>query len=451
MPSIPAAQHFTSSSNLESICIQNVQIWNADGVQNNKDVWVQKGKVSKITEHGAINPSAGVVDIRLIINGQGLVLMPAGVDAQAHLRVPGQAHKETAWTGLFAAVKGGYSALLTMPNTNPVIDSVQSLQKGKEEISAAEDFTGVEVLWSAAMTMGQDGKELVDLVALHKAGVVAITDDGKGVESDDLMLKGLQILEQIGIPFLQHSEVPGHGGVLAPSDFQRSHNIPAYDEAAEVDMLKRDLDLLKKAPKARYHLLHVSSAKSLPLIAESKKAGFKTTVEVSPHHLFFTVDDITDDNKSFKMNPPLRTAQDKEKFITALQTGEIDFVATDHAPHEESKKSVEYPQAAFGTLGLETCLPVLLDLYQKNLLSAQKLVDVFATAPAKFLGVSDQHGQIAEGRSFKAVLLDPKAAYQKVTEKDFESLSKNSCFIGSDLPSHAIKKVFLNEKVFSLK
>lgn len=427
----------------ESFCIENVDVWNSDRVLKAQDVLVKAGRVESIVPHGSLTHSAHV------INGDGKVLMPSGLDAQAHLRVPGQAEKETPETGLRAALRGGYAALLTMPNTKPVIDTVAALEEGRAQLARATDTYGIDVLWSAAITRGQNGEELADLESLAKAGIAAFTDDGKGVERDDLMDKAFAKLEKLGQPLLQHAEFPNHGGVLAPGPTQVQLGIKPYFDDVEWKMVERDIEVLENHPGARYHVLHVSAAKTVEIVSKAKAAGLKVSAEVSPHHLFFTSDDIPKGRSEFKMNPPIRSAKDREVLIAALANGEIDFVATDHAPHELGKKGEDFAGAAFGTTGLETCLRTLLHFYQKGQLTAERVVSSFATKPAEFLGVGDRYGRIEIGRKLFASLVDVKAPPAEITEIDLESLSKNNCFIGSRLPGK-ILQVFQPGKVWKL-
>jgi dihydroorotase len=223
----------------------------------------------------------------------------------------------------------------------------------------------------------------------------------------------------------------------------------AYPESAEFDMVKRDLALLAKVPDARYHVLHVSSHKTLDAVRDARKSGLKVSCEVSPHHLFFTSDDIEAENSSFKMNPPIRSAEDRQSLQAALQNGDCDFMATDHAPHEAAVKTVNLKTSAFGTTGLETSLRTLIWLWNHGKLTAERLVDVWSTAPAKFLAVSHSHGVIAEGRLFNAVLCDVHAPDKVVMAQDFVGLSKNSCFINSRLPG-SIKATILGTRVHLL-
>ena len=420
----------------------NGDLWNASGVRLGVDIAVMDGKVIKIEKDINRSDFAGFKEIK----ANGLVILPAGVDAQVHLRVPGQEQKETAESGLWAAVSGGVGALLTMPNTKPVLDNLATLELAKREVAGSEAETGVKVLFSAAMTMGQRGRECVDFDVLARGGVSAFTDDGVGVADDGVMLQVFRGAAPTGLPLLQHAEVPGHGGVLAAGPVQKVIGSVPYPESAEVDMVDRDLRLLKQVPEARYHVLHISAAGTLKSVNEARRSGLKVTCEVSPHHLFFTSEEIKEDNSAFKMNPPIRSASDRDRLQAALASGDCDFMATDHAPHEREVKTTNFKTSAFGTTGLETSLRVLLDLWSRGILSETRLVDAWATAPARFLGVSSSFGVIAEGRLFNAVVCDVKASSAIVSESDFVGLSRNSCFVGSSLPGRILATV-LGQKI----
>jgi dihydroorotase len=397
--------------------IKEVAIWNADGLVDCATVYLKNGLVEKITPIASSEKPSRV-------------LIPIGVDAQVHLRVLGQTEKAIPETELRAAVAGGYGAVLSMPNTRPVIDTVETLKQALAELASAEARYGVKVLHSAAITMGQLGNELVDFEALASAGIAAFTDDGRGVESNQLMEQAFEHLEKLGLPLLQHAEMPGHGGILAPGPVQEQLGVRPYFEEAEVDMVERDLAALEKFPKARYHVLHVSSRGCLPLIEKARKNGLKVTAEVSPHHLWFSVDEINPTNSSFKMNPPIRSNEDRVGLQKALAEGKIDFVATDHAPHEAPAKGEDFSRAAFGTLGLETALPVLMELYLDKKLTAQRVVQVFAERPARFLGLDQSWGAIRVGQPFRAVLVDLNQSGPAWNEGSFESQSQNSAFHG---------------------
>ncbi len=422
--------------------VRHVSLWNSYGVAQGVDLAVKDGVVLEIARNLRREDYANFREIK----GDGLVLLPAGVDAQVHLRVPGQHQKETASSGAWAAVAGGVGAILTMPNTKPVIDNVETLRSAKLEVSGAEAETGVKVFFSAAMTMGQKGRDCVDFKKLASEGVLAFTDDGVGVADDAVMRRVFEGTAKTGLPILQHAEVPGHGGVLADGPIQRLLGGPAYPSSAEVEMVKRDLRLMQEVAGARYHVLHVSAAETIELVKAAKDKGLHVTCEVSPHHLFFSSDDIQPGNSSFKMNPPLRSRQDKEALIAGLKVGHCDFMATDHAPHESEVKTENFKTSAFGTIGLETSLRVLIWLWRQGQLSSERLVEVWSKSPATFLGIEGDFGEIAEGRPFNAVLCDVTAEGGVLSDDDFVGLSRNSCFIGSKLPGKVIMTM-LGDKV----
>lgn len=425
----------------EHYVIQNVEVWSTRGVQRSCDVEVREGRVV------AIQPSGGYGSPVRLIDGRGLSLLPAGVDPQVHLRVPGQAQKETPGTGLLAALRGGIGAVLTMPNTKPVIDSVEICELATFELEEAEKLTGVKAYLSAALSRGLKGHEPCDYRALAAYGVKAFTDDGLGVVDDRIMRAAFAASAELGLPILQHAEYPGHGAVLAKGPLQSQLGMPAYPVSAEVDMVVRDLRLLREYPGARYHVLHVSSRETLDHVARAKDEGLLVSCEVSPHHLWFTADSIRAEQSAFKMNPPLRDEADRNALRRGLATGLVDFVATDHAPHESDVKTGNFKTAAFGTTGLETSLRVLASLYARGELSPERLVQVFSSEGARFLGIESEFGDIASGRPLKAVLLDTKALSQ-VSEDDLFSLSKNNCFLGTELHGR-LEAVFLGERFYN--
>ena len=412
----------------ERFALHRVDVWNATGIQKNQDVIVSRGVVESIT------PAGSQKCPERIFEGRGWALMPSGVDAQVHLRVPGQPEKETAETGLRASLRGGVGAILTMPNTKPVIDTPAVVELARSLVAKAERDTGVRVCLSAAMTLEQKGVTPVDAHRLKQAGVRAFTDDGRGVASDEIMRAVFAANAGTGLPLLQHAEVPGHGCALADGPVQSHLHLSPYPDEAEWKMVERDLRLLKEFPDQRYHVLHVSSARTVELLAEAQKQGLKATGETSPHHLLFTSEDISEDDTSFKMNPPLRSASDRKVLRQALADGRLLFAATDHAPHEPAAKGTDFKKSAFGTTGLEALFRVLLKLHLDGELPAKRLVEVFSSAPARFLGIDDEFGVIVPGRPFRAIWVNTEAPERPLVVEELESLSKNSCFLGVPLP-----------------
>lgn len=410
--------------------IDNVDLWTQEKIIPKSRVIVADGRLKALG--GAIPSGATVFD------GKGHVLMPAGVDAQVHLRVPGQAHKEKPETGLLAALKGGYSAVLTMPNTQPTIDSVKVLEKGQEEVRPFEREFGVKVFWSAAITRHLNSDNLTEFEDLVKAGVRAFTNDGLGVMHDEVMDRAFARLEKLSVPLLQHAEFLGHGGSMAPGPAQKKSGATPYPDEPEWKMVERDLRELRKHPGARYHVLHVSSRRTLDLVQKAKHEGLKVTAEVTPHHLFFNTETIDPDNTSFKMNPPIRSPEDQRALWAALNEGILDFVATDHAPHEAAMKTGALDKCAFGTLGLETTLPVLVHGLNNGLLTPERFVRVFSTRPAEFLKLPVEYGRWTVNEPFHAAWMDVKAAPSEYKVDHISSLSKNSCFVGAKLPGRIL-------------
>lgn len=408
--------------------LKSVNIWSLEGVSEVLDIEFTKERIEKISPSSSKKAS--------------ISLLPLGFDVQTHLRVPGQAEKETAETGLKAALVGGYGGILSMPNTQPVIDHPEILEKAKEEVRPAEEKWGIRAFFSSSLSRNLDGKELISFDEMIAAGALAFTDDGRGLESDELMASCFQALSGRSTPLLQHSEMSGHGGVLAPSSVQKKLGVKAYPDEPEIRMLERDLRLLKEFPGARYHLLHATSHRAVEMISRAKKEGLRVTAEVSPHHLFFHSEQIDPQNTAFKMNPPIRGDEDRQSLRQALAEGIFDFVATDHAPHAAHQKTTEFGPSAFGTIGLETCLPVLFSLYQESCLSPQRIVEVFSSKPLEFLGLQYLFPQkFREASPARFCLARPDSDIRVFEEAGIASLSKNSCFLGSKLPLGAVASV----------
>lgn len=428
--------------NASTYIIENVDVWTANGIQAKQQLLVEQGQLKKIS-------ATRISEAGERIDGRGQVLLPAGVDAQTHLRVPGQAHKELPQTGLLAALRGGYCAVLTMPNTQPTIDNTEVLKLGQDQVREFEQRYGVHVFWTAAITKKLNSDDPTNFDELVRAGVRAFTNDGLGVNSDQVMEESFARLEKLGVPLLQHAEFLGHGGTLAPGSVQRQVGAAPYPDEPEWKMVERDIRELRKHPGARYHVLHVSSHKTLTVVKEARAAGLNVTAEVSPHHLFFNSETIDPHNTSFKMNPPIRAEVDQKALWSALASGDVDFVATDHAPHEELMKVGGFDKVAFGTIGLETTLPVLLWGWKRGMLTPERVVQVFSTRPAEFLRLPRGFGDFAEGSPFHAVLVDVHAPERKYSAQDFSSLSKNSCFLGASLPGR-ILGAFHESSIFNL-
>lgn len=356
--------------------------------------------------------------------------IPTGFDLQVHLRFPGQAQKETLEGGLDSALYGGYDGILTMPNTNPYLDDPTILAGAIAQAKLASQNYPVRIAFTASATKGMQGMEAADLKALVKAGASAITDDGWGVKSDEAQEAIFEACAELGVIFQQHAEIGGHKGVAPKSPFQEKEKLPEYPQDAESKMIERDLRLLRKHPKARYHVLHISTRKSLALIKAAKEEGLNVTAEVTPHHLIFSNRDIpsTSDERCtyFKMNPPLFDPEDRAALRAALRDGVVDCVSTDHAPHEKDLKQKGWVLSPFGTRGMETALSALLQLVHEKELTVERLIEVWSTKPREILGFS-------EFSEASGLLFVNPTAEEEITLEKLPGISENSCFLGSRL------------------
>ncbi len=356
------------------------------------------------------------------------IALPTGIDLQVHLRHPGQRHKETLEGGLEAALYGGFDTVITMPNTDPFLDNPEALRVAMASAKDALARYPVRVGFTASATRGMLGQEPTDIEALAKAGAVAITDDGWGVKSAEAQAGVFAACASAGLLFQQHAEMPGHKGVAAKSAFQKGHDLPEYPRSAESEMIRRDIALLRKIKGARYHVLHISTHESLEEVRKAKSEGLAVTAEVTPHHLFFSSDEIPEGNplsSYFKMNPPLFGPEDKAALREALRDGTIDCVSTDHAPHEQELKAKGWLLGPFGTRGLETALPALLSLVQHGELSLSRLIEVFSSVPRAVLGRSEFMNPTG------MLFVDP--VDYTVGPDDLPGVSVNSCFLGARL------------------
>ncbi|MEZ4815126.1 MAG: dihydroorotase [Bdellovibrionota bacterium] len=399
------------------------------------DLWVEDGILTKkilSQDQGAFSKDLSSSSQSKFHKCKGLCAIPAGVDVQVHLRTPGQNEKENPETGIKAALHGGYGAVLAMPNTKPTTDCPEVLKQAQEALRPVAQRYGITPLFCSSVTKGLEGKELVQLNEMAKAGAAAFTDDGKGIESDDFMRAAYRASAETGIPVLQHAEWSGHGGVLSDCAVTRKLGLKAYDRKQEWSFVERDLKLLKEFPGARYHVLHVTTRESVELVRRAKETGLNVTAEASPHHLYFCADDIDPENTAFKMNPPLHQNEDREAIRKGLNEGVLDFVATDHAPHEASAKGADFAKAAFGTIGMESSLRVLLTGFYEGWINPDRMWDIFSRAPARFLGLEAEYGHIELGKPFRVAFFDPNSD-EAFALSDIQSLSKNSCFLGVKL------------------
>jgi dihydroorotase len=406
------------------------------------DVLLQDGKVARIEPGIEAKPGATVVDVK------GKWVVPGFIDLHCHLREPGQEYKEDIATGTAAAAAGGFTAVCAMPNTVPPNDNraVTELM-----VRRAQEVGVVRVYPIGCITQGQKGENLAEMGELQDAGCVAVSDDGKSVMNSEVMRRALEYARGFGLVVIQHAEDvqlsangPAHEGAVSTRIGLRSQ--PA---AAESGMVARDLELVALTG-ARYHVAHVSCAETVRLVREAKKRGLPVTCEVTPHHITLTDEACSSYDTSTRVNPPLRSDADVVACREALADGTIDAIATDHAPHSSIEKDVEFEQAASGMIGLETALPLCLDLVAKKAMTPMALFARMSTAPAKLLGLPG--GTLAPGSVADVTVVDPQASWV-CDASQFRSKSRNSPFVGRTMHGRAMltivggKIVFAQEKV----
>ena len=307
-------------------------------------------------------------------------LFPGFCDVHVHFRQPGFSYKETILTGTKAAAHGGYTAVCTMPNLNPVPDSMEHL---KEQLDIINKDAVINVYPYAAITVGQMGKELSDMKAIANSAI-AFSDDGRGVQSEEMMKEAMLTAKALGKMIVAHCEDNSllHGGYIHDGIYAREHNHRGICSKSEWGQIERDIKLAAETGCA-YHICHISCKESVQLIREAKKSGVNVTCETAPHYLVLDENDLIEDGK-FKMNPPLRSTDDRLALIKGIIDGTIDMIATDHAPHSAEEKSRGLEKSAFGIVGIETAFPVLYSkLVKENIITLDKLIALIAINPRK--------------------------------------------------------------------
>ncbi|GAQ94956.1 dihydroorotase [Thermodesulfovibrio aggregans] len=402
-------------------------------------------KSSDINDLVASNSQIIVVQPDFIeINGEGLYVFPGLIDMHTHLREPGYEYKETIRTGTLAAVRGGFTSVCCMANTNPVNDNPEVtyyiLAKAKEEGSC-------DVYPIGAITKGLKGEELSEMIMLKQAGCVGFSDDGMPVMNSLIMRRALQYSKAIDAPIISHCEdfTLSENGAMNEGKLSFYMGLKGISKAAEEVMVARDI-ILSKYSKGTLHIAHVSTKGSVELIKRAKEEGIKVTAETCPHYFTLTEEALKDYNTSAKVNPPLRTEEDKEAIKEALRSGIIDVIATDHAPHSLDDKNTPFEQAANGISGLETALALSLRLVHDEVLSLNKLIEKFTVNPAKILKL--EKSGIKEGQEADLILVDINKEWI-VKKEDFASLGKNTPFDGWKLKGKVLLTI-KGKKVFNM-
>jgi dihydroorotase len=410
------------------------------GLDAARDLLIENGRVVSLLEPSIRSSNAPGIEV---IDAAGKWVLPGLIDLHVHLREPGEERKETVLTGSRAAVAGGFTSVVAMPNTAPVNDSTQVTEL---VLARAREADLCRVYPAGAITKGLKGEELAEIGLLADAGCVCVTDDGRPVMSAGLMRRALEYARGVGIPVMVHEEdltLSGKGSMTAGTRSTRMGLAP-IPAAAEAAMVARDLVLLGETG-GRLHIAHVSCVESVRLIREAKSRGLPVTAEATPHHFTLTDEAVEGYKTSAKMNPPLRLPADVDAVRKGLADGTIDAIATDHAPHGPLEKDVEFEKAANGVVGLETALALTLELHHQGGLPLNRVVELLTTGPARVMGLPGGH--LAVGAPGDVTVVDPEASWV-ADRREFYSKGRNTPFDGRAMKGRAVCTVVGGRVVF---
>ncbi len=399
----------------------------ANNIDDSLDILVEGNIIKKVAKGIKTENSARVIDAK------GRIVTPGLIDIHTHLREPGFEYKETIRTGTMAAAAGGFTTICCMPNTNPINDN-RAVTEFILSKTAKEGV--VNVLPIGAITKGSQGKALAEIGDMAGAGCAAISDDGKGVMDAEVMRRALEYTKAFDIPVIAHCEDANlsSGGAMNEGFASTTLGIRGIPKAAEEVMVVRDI-ALAELTGARLHIAHVSSAGSVESIRMAKKRGVKVTCETCPHYFTLTEDAVIGYNTNAKVNPPLRTKEDVKAIKEGLKDGTIDIIASDHAPHAVHEKEIEFDYASFGMIGLETSLPLILNLVREDVLTLKDAIAKAAINPARLLKL--KKGTLSEGADADITIIDAESEWV-VDVNNFKSKSKNTPFAGMKMKGRAV-------------
>ena len=412
----------------------------ASNIDRDMDILLRDGRVVEVGGPRSLDRS-GVN----VFRAKGLIVAPGFIDLHVHLREPGQQHKETIATGTAAAAAGGFTSVCTMPNTSPVNDSPEITCW----MQAPERGAVVNVFPIAAATLGSMGLELTDFAALKDGGAIAVSDDGKPVLDDAVMYDALRTAAALGLPVVQHAEdtrlTAGCSMNLGPTSFRLG--LRGMPNQAESGVVERDIRLASEL-NAHIHVAHLSTIEALCAVRKAKSAGVRVTCEVTPHHFTLVDNNVGEFDTNYKMNPPLRSTNDRRAMIEGLSDGTIDAIATDHAPHAFHEKQVEFERAAFGITGLETAVPIAITVLHHHFqLPLWRIVELFSSNPARIFGL-DGRGTLAVGSHADVTLIDPKKKWAFDASQS-KSKSRNTPFDGWSFTGRAVATIVGGKVVYA--
>ena len=414
----------------------------ANSLDEPKDLLIHKGRIKAIESPGSISFEAG--EKPSVIDAKGCVVCPGLIDMHVHFREPGFEYKETITSGCQSAAAGGFTSVAVMPNTNPVNDTRAVTE---HILSLAKTEGIINVYPIAAITQKLEGERLSEMADLKNAGAVAFSDDGRPVMNNELMRRAFEYSKMFKLPLIQHSEMLDltEGGCMNEGMVSTELGLKGMPAEAEDIMVYRDIALLEKTG-GQLHVAHISSKNSVDLVRQAKSRGLSVTCEVAPHHFTLTDEAVRGYDTNTKMSPPLRTIDDVKAIKEGLQDGTIDIIATDHAPHDIADKQVEYQNACFGIVGLETALPLSLKLVDEKILSMGDVIKKLTFTPADIFNL--EAGSLSLDNEADLLIFNPNLEYSIDISK-FHSKSKNSPFDGWKVKGKVIHTLVKGKTVYS--
>lgn len=410
----------------------------ANGIEEPRDVWIRDGRIAAVAPAGEI-PANGATEI----DAAGCWVVPGLIDMHVHLREPGFEYRETIASGSRAAAAGGFSAVACMANTDPVNDNASVTTAILERAQAAG---WGRVFPIGAVSKGLRGEQLAEIGEMHRAGIVAVSDDGQPIMDGGLMRRALEYAGMFGLTVIAHEEDRNiaAGGVMHEGAISLQLGLRGMPAAAEDAMIARDIAILERTP-GRLHVAHISTAGGVQLVRDAKARGLAVTAEAAPHHFTLTDDAVARYDTNAKMKPPLRGARDVEAVIGGLVDGSIDAIATDHAPHHRDEKEVEFDKANDGIVGLETAVPLSLRLWREHGMARSRLIAALSWNPARILNLD--LGTLSVGAAADVAIIDPEARWTCDADA-LQSRSRNTPFGGREFIGRAIATIVGGRRVW---
>jgi len=405
------------------------------------DLLIVDGKIAPLSQLSALNSQPDELD------ASGLIVAPGLIDMHVHLREPGFGHKETIESGARAAAAGGFTTIVCMPNTSPVADDPSTIAWIKSRAATA---ACVNVLPAGAISKDLAGEELAPIGSLVQAGIVAITDDGRCIQNHELMRRAVEYARMVEVPVLDHCQDYNFvgNGVVNEGYWSTLLGLPGWPAVGEEAIVMRNI-LLAELCDHHIHCQHVTTAKSVRLLREARRRGVKISGEVCPHHIALTDEAIQNFDTNYKMNPPLRAQTDVDALLEGISDGTLSVLASDHAPHADFEKEVEFDAAPFGIIGLETEFGLFVDLlvHKHRRVDIVRLIEMYTAEPAKLLKL--EAGTLSVGASADVTLLNPDLEWTVQIDK-FESGSRNSPFDGWKLKGRAVRTIVGGKTIWEL-